>query len=529
MTVEGEISNWDLTYAGAYLDRKTASSSDYTDYSEAYDSLYSSVGGIAGYFYFQNAAGANIDPRQTVIGSDHFKKLSQELRLSSPQDKPFRVIAGLFYQRQSNLIHQDYQVTNLAPLLSVNGLPGTLWLTEQKRVDKDYAAFGEASYDLTETVTLTAGGRLFKYDNSLIGFFGFGRNPAFVQGAAGNPPPNAAGSSRTGVAGCLTTQGRTLRDAQLAGAVTTLLPAAVAGGPCTNLGDFVNGSVVPKRTKDTGFTHKVNLNWQASDDVMLYSTWSRGFRPGGINRRSTVAPYAADFLTNYELGIKSTLLDGMLRANATIYQQEWKSFQFSYLGANSFTEIHNGPNARIRGVEADLNLRPADGVNLTAAAAYTDAKTRRNLCAIDEPTFACTGAGNFIAAPKGTRLPVTPKFKINATARYAWDMGEMKPYVQALVAHQGSAASDIRTAVLEVFSGNTISPAALTGRLKAYTTANFAIGTEWGGFSGELFLQNAFDERAQLSRGSQCGSCYQRTYVYSDTPRTIGLRFGTKF
>ena len=530
MTVEGEISNWDLTYAGAYLDRKTASSSDYTDYSEAYDSLYSSVGGIAGYFYFQNAAGANIDPRQTVIGSDHFRKMSQELRISSPQDKPFRVIAGLFYQRQSNLIHQDYQVANLAPLLSVNGVPGTLWLTQQKRVDKDYAAFGEASYDITETLTLTAGGRLFKYDNSLIGFFGFGRNPAFIQGAAGNPPPNAAGSSRTGVAGCLTTQGRTLRDAQqIVGASRTLLPAAVAGGPCTNLGDFVNGSVVPKRTKDEGFTHKVNLNWQASDDLLLYSTWSRGFRPGGINRRSTVAPYAADYLTNYELGVKSTLLDGMLRANATIYQQEWKSFQFAFLGANSFTEIHNGPNARIRGIEADLNLRPADGVSLTAAAAYTDAKTKRNLCAIDEPTFACTGAGNFIAAAKGTRLPITPKFKINATARYAWDMGDMKPYVQALVAHQGSASSDIRTAVTEVFSGNIINPAALTGRLKAYTTANFAVGSEWGGFSGELFVQNVFDTRAQLSRGSQCGSCYQRTYVYSDTPRTIGIRLGTKF
>ena len=104
-------------------------------------------------------------------------KFSQELRVASPAEKPFRVIAGSFYQRQSNFIHQDYRVDNLAPEVSVNGFPGTLWLTQQKRVDRDYAVFGEASWDVVPTVTLTAGGRLFKYDNSLIGFFGFGRNP----------------------------------------------------------------------------------------------------------------------------------------------------------------------------------------------------------------------------------------------------------------------------------------------------------------------------------------------------------------
>ena len=58
----------------------------------------------------------------------------------------------------------------LAPLLSVNGRPGSLWLTQQKRVDKDYAAFGELTYDLTEKLTLTAGGRYYEYDNSLFAF-----------------------------------------------------------------------------------------------------------------------------------------------------------------------------------------------------------------------------------------------------------------------------------------------------------------------------------------------------------------------
>ena len=233
LTIEGKIGNWDVTYAGAYLDRKTSSSSDYTDYSEAYDSLYASVGGIAGYFYFQNAAGDTIDPRQQVIGSDHFKKLSQELRIASPSTERLRLVAGLFYQRQTNDIYQDYKVANLAPQLSVNGSPGTLWLTKQYRVDKDYAAFGELAFDITDNVTLTAGGRLFKYDNTLIGFFGFGRDPAFNQ-ITQLVAPNAAWSTRTGVAGCFTQNGVRLRAAQLAGqANTTLVPAAVSGSPCT--------------------------------------------------------------------------------------------------------------------------------------------------------------------------------------------------------------------------------------------------------------------------------------------------------
>jgi outer membrane receptor protein involved in Fe transport len=545
LTIEGRIGNWDLTYAGAYLDRKDNSSSDYTDYSEAYDQIYSSVGGIGGYFYFQNAAGNSIDPRQQVLGSDHFKKMSQELRIASPQDSPFRIVAGAFYQRQSNDIHQDYRVANLAPLLSVNGLPGTLWLTQQHRVDKDYAGFGEASYDILPTLTLTAGGRYYKYDNSLIGFFGFGRNPAFVQGAAGNPPPNAAGSTRTGVAGCFTTAGETLRNAQLAGHATTLLPAAVSGSPCTNLADFENGALVPKSTTGEGFLHRLNLTWKPSEGVLLYATWSRGYRPGGINRRADIQPYQADFLTNYEIGWKTTLADGALRLNGAIYQQEWKKFQFSFLGQNSFTEIHNGPDARIRGIEMDANFH-SGGFSFTAAGSYTDAKTKRNLCGYDDPTFTCTTAGpggaiNYVSAPAGIRLPITPRFKVNATARYSAPVGSGKAYIQGVIAHQSSAASDIRTKVFILALNDPTDPAtvanpanfynaaATLGRIPAYTTGDVSIGGDWGNFSIEAFVQNIWDERGQVSRFQECGSCGQRPYFVPISPRTIGIRTGVKF
>ncbi|MEZ0243144.1 MAG: TonB-dependent receptor [Sphingomonas sp.] len=516
LTIEGKIGNWDFTYAGAYLDRTTESSSDYTDYAEAYDQLYSSVGGIAGYFYFTNAAGNFVDPRQRVVGTDHFRKLSQEVRIASPAENRVRIVAGAFFQHQTNEIHQDYIVVGLDPALSVNGHPGTLWLTQQHRADNDYAAFGEVSFDVTPTVTLTAGGRVYSYDNGLIGFFGFGRNPA-------GPPYNAAGSSRTGVAGCFTQNGQSLRD----NPGGTLLPAEVAGSPCTNLAIFTNGGLAMKTTSDTGFLHRVNLTWKPSEDVLLYATWSRGYRPGGINRRGTIAPYAADFLTNYEIGWKTTLADGKLRFNGAVYQQDWDNFQFSFLGQNSFTEIHNGPNARIRGIEADINFR-SNGFSLTAAGSYTDAKTTQNLCAVDDPTYTCTSS--FIAAPVGTRLPVTPRFKGNVTARYEAEIQDgAKAYGQVVVAHQSSVTTDLRQAVAQAGTGNIVNPGALLGVMPAYTTVDFSVGMNWNDWSFETFMQNAFNERGQISRFQECGSCSQRPYAVYIRPMTVGFRIGTKF
>lgn len=523
LTIEGKLSNWDLTYAGAYLDRKIDSSSDYTDYAEAYDDLYSGVGGLAGYFYFLDNAGNTIDPTQHVIGRSHFTKMSHELRIASPSDKRLRLVAGLFYQRQYHRIHQDYQVTGLGAQVSVNGFPGTLWLTQQDRVDRDYAAFGEATFDVTDTVSLTGGIRGYKYNNSLIGFFGFGRNPGAGFTAS---PFNGAGSSRTGFIQCLTTTGAVLRD-NLGG---TIIAPVVPGSPCNNLADFSNGKVVPKRTKGDGFTFRLNGTWKVTPDHLLYATWSRGFRPGGINRRATIAPYDEDTLTNYELGFKTSW--GRFRLNGALFYQNWNSFQFSFLGQNSFTEIHNGPDARIKGVEIDLSWRPVPAFTLAASGAYTDAKTRRNLCGFDDPSFACTAPGpggqtNFISAPAGTRLPVTPKFKAAATARYEFPLASGTGHVQSVLAHQSSAASDIRQVVAG--TNGPVSPALGIGRLPGFTTLDLAVGIDWKKVTAELFVENIFDERAQLTRGVQCGQCFQRPYIVPNTPRTIGVRVGTKF
>ena len=530
LTIEGKVGMFDITYAGAYMHRPNKAISDYTGYADYYDAYYESVGGLAYYQYYLDDNDQLVDPRQYIDGSNNFKKTSQELRIASPGDRPFRVIAGAFYQRQTNDIFQDYRVDNLGALYSVNGSPGTLWLTKQERIDRDYALFGEASFDVTPQITLTGGGRLYKFNNTVFGFAGFGRNPAYFQGAEDNPPPNAVGSTRTGVAQCYTLSGDSLRDSQLNGTDTTLyLDGVLSGTPCINVGTFEDGKVKPKQSKDSGLTYRFNGTYKPRDGLMFYATWSKGFRPGGINRQPGLDPYDPDFLVNYELGWKTQF--GALRWNGAIYHQVWEKFQFSFLGENSLTVVQNGRDARINGLETDISY-VAGGLTLNAAAAYTDAKTKENICELaSDPTPNCDliiveddptteedeEERDVITAPKGTRLPVTPKFKFTTTARYAWDVGPGKAHVQASLVYKGKARSALKTA-----------DQAVTGNLPASTLVDLFAGYNWGNYSVELYGTNIFDNRNQLSRGLPCGAC---TYVLivPGRPRTIGLRAGMKF
>jgi outer membrane receptor protein involved in Fe transport len=420
------------------------------------------------------------------------------LRFTSPADAPLRFIGGLFAQRQSHNIEQNYIIDNIADSITVTGTNSNIWLTKQKRVDRDYAAFGELTYDLTEKLSLTGGLRYYKFDNSLQGFFGF----------------SSGYSSKTGEAACLNTDGTT-RKANPRG---TPVPILVDGSPCTN---------VDKSTSDTGFIHKLNATYKITDDVLLYATWSRGFRPGGINRRGTLPPYGSDKLDNYELGWKTTF--GAFRLNGAVFQEDWNNIQLSFLGANGLTEIRNAGVARIRGLEMDAGFRTG-GLSLNAGFSYNDAQIRRDFCAIANATFNCTTAGNSLLAASGSRLPVTAKVKGNAIARYEFPIADWDGHVQLAVNHIGSRRSDLRPAQNSI-----------KGNLDAYTTADFSIGVKKDVWDIEAFATNLFDTRGVVNTGVQCLETVCGTGVTASTPtggafydvlikpRVIGLKFSRDF
>lgn len=477
LTIEGKIGSWDVTLASGHLRRKTETQSDYSDYAYFYDAL-------AGYgAYFVDNANNFINPNQYINGIDRYKKTFGELRVSSPADAPLRVIAGLFYQRQSHNIEQHYIIDNLADSIQVPGTVDNIWLTKQLRVDRDYAAFGEASFDVTDKLTLTGGLRVYKYKNSLVGFFGF-NNPGY----SSNPSYLCQG------------------------------PSQVAGSPCTN---------VDKSTSDTDFIHKLNATYKFSDDALVYATWSRGFRPGGINRRGSLPPYGADELDNYELGWKTTF--GGFRWNGAVYQEDWNGIQLSFLGANGLTEIRNAGIARIRGVEMDLGYR-AGGFSINTGFSYNDATIRRDFCEIANATFDCSTPGNSLLAPTGSRLPTTAKFKGNAIGRYEFPVGAWNGHVQFAVNYIGSRRNDLRPV-----------QNAIKGNLAAYTTADLSVGVDAEGWKIDLFATNLFDKNGIVGTGVQCLETVCGTGITASTPtggafydtvirpRLIGLKFSRDF
>ena len=474
LTVQGKIGNLDLVYSGGYMHRTVNSEADYTDYSFWYDTLY-------GYgAYITDNAGNVIDPSQYIVAGDKFSKENHELRVSTAQDRSLRLVAGAFYERQTHDILQDYKINGISDLISVPGWPDTIWLTDQVRVDRDYAVFGELAYDILPDLTVTGGVRYFEADNSLKGFFGL----------------SAGFSSHTGISQC---------------AVPPPNPTPQYSVPCQNLNATVD---------EHGETHKVNLTWHIDDSRLLYATYSTGFRPGGVNRRSEFAPYKADTLTNYEVGWKTSWNGDMLRFNGALYWEDWNDFQFPFLGPNSLTIIANGGQARVKGSEFELVWLPTGGLTLTGSGAYNDAHLTADYCGTFAGGVVVTSCPGTAEAPKGTQLPITPLWKLNGTARYEFPLAGFKAHVQGAIVHQSGTWSDLRLA-----------ERSLLGKSKAYTTFDFTTGLEQDNWSVELFVENLFDDRAQLGRYAECtpGVCGYETYILTAQPRTIGLKFGQKF
>ena len=462
LTVEGKIGNFDITYAGAYMHRPTYGVSDYTEYADAYDAYYESSGGIANYLYFLDDAGES--RRSAPVHHRH-----QQLQKDQPRTahRFSRGQAAKVYRRRFLPASRERHFPGLSGRQSRRRLfrerdPGTLWLTKEKRIDRDRALFGEVSFDIMPQITLTGGGRYYKFNNTVFGFAGFGRNPLFIQDENGDPidpdscrmpftvrRPALPNASPQAAIRCANRRSN--------GTDTVLIGDPLSGTPCVNVGRFEDGEVKAKQSKGDGFTYKFNGTYKPRDGLMFYATWSKGFRPGGINRQPGLAPYKPDFLINYELGWKTSF--GPLRWNGAIYHQKWDKFQFSFLGENSLTVVQNGRGALIDGVETDVNY-VAGGLTLNAAAAYTNARVHGNACDVasdttpdcdmilveDDPTTAENEEErDIITAPSGRRLPVTPKFKITATARYSWGMGPGKAHAQASIVHQGSAPSYLKT------------------------------------------------------------------------------------
>jgi outer membrane receptor protein involved in Fe transport len=486
LTVEGKISNWDLVYSGGWFERKVGNLVDYSQYSIGYDAQ--AIANSYAYTRFIDASGHLLDNvTQYTANRDKYTKMSHELRVSSPAENRFRGTAGLFYQRQTDNIRAEFDVPNLPVFYEVAGQKNVYYLSQMDRTDRDYAAFADLTFDVTDKLKVNAGIREFWVNNTLYGFFGF----------------NNDGYSGSGEKICF-------------GPLVTT-PGVYTGGnqPCVNTN---------KKVVENGETHKINLQYQVTPDLMAYGTWSTGFRPGGNNRKPIAGSWRADTLANFELGWKSSWLDRRLRWNGAVFYEKWRDVQTSVQGQSGITAIVNAGDARVEGAETDVSWAVDDHLTLSASGTgLLRAEITTTFCAPTSqgvPLPTCTSPKD-VDAYAGTQLPVTPKVKVNATARYVFAVGEYKSFAQATVFHQSSTTYSLEAT--RFYAGDT----------PPFSTVDFSAGTGLNNWHLEAYIENAFDKRGQLGRNSECNDgvhyCLRNAHIYPIKPMQFGVKFGQKF
>jgi iron complex outermembrane receptor protein len=465
LVVEGKIGEMTLTYAGSDLDRESQQQADYSLYADAslspgYTSTYYSC--YVAYF------GGCEDPTILYTNDNEYERENHELRLVSSQENRFRWLVGAFYEDASHAFDSEWHVLGLSQLttdITGKGTPAAVeepdiyWTTDQVRANEETAFFGEVSFDFTDKLTASASTRYFDYDSSLDGFSG-----------------------------------------------TVWWPNRY--GPRVDDNTHLE-------TNHSDSVGKVSASYSFNEDIMVYGTWSEGYRPGGLNRvyGAAISPvYEPDFLESFEIGAKMMLLDNRLRLNIALYTQEWDDFQLSQINTDIsvLTLTDNVGNAESDGLELDGSYLILENWSVDFGLAYIDSTLSENYWATPSDEGSTPPQ-----AKKGTELPRVPDLKWNVSTRYTFDMLERGAFIQASYTYVGESYN--------LLYG--VSSTRDRAKQDDYAILNMAFGIDSGSWSGELFVTNATDERSEIFIN---GATYDDR-ITTSRPRTFGIRFRQKF
>jgi iron complex outermembrane recepter protein len=209
---------------------------------------------------------------------------------------------------------------------------------------KSYGIFGEAYWNVTDTIKVTAG---LRYNNdkkfvrarsTLASFFvPFGTANAF------DSPFVGSFDADPGIAGNQLFQERNV-----------------------NFGEFTGRFVV---------------DWQVSDSSLIYASYSRGYKSGGINPPlqpifAVPESFSPEFIDSFEVGSKNTFLDGTLRANITAFFYKYKSLQLSRIVAR--TSVNDNVDAEVYGVEGEFIFQPTRELAINVGASYLHTKVSQD-------------------------------------------------------------------------------------------------------------------------------------------------------
>jgi outer membrane receptor protein involved in Fe transport len=328
------------------------------------------------------------------------------------------------------------------------------------------------------------------------------------------------------------------------------------GGICTGpangvapYGTNLNNQAINSFT-DSGFRSRVNVSWKATDDLLLYATWSEGFRPGGFNRgtsqvlpsvnRTTTPPtqgprqyqiplfFKSDDLVNYEIGWKSTLMGNRVVFNGAIYNVKWDDVQAGIFapqaGFGNLTVSVNGPSYETKGIQMSVTALVSEGLTIDAAASYNKAELTNNPQFINNipgsPGFGQPITESWVGGPvsvvnvfgvAGDPAAMAPEIQANVRARYEWTTGSFDYYSQL-----GAVYMDER---------NSAANRLQSYRLDSYTDLSFAAGVAKDDWTVELVVANLTNRDTDEFYAS---SQFVET-TNQARPRTISVQFGYRF
>ena len=411
VNVDGNPANnrlpWDSRYVLADPDKSYATGNSFSDlknwgFSGVIDYDLSdtiALKSITAYRQLDWAAGLDADGSPLnflqLSFTMHQWQFSQEVQLlGKALDNKLNYVIGGYYFKEAGNLH-DY-VTFAEGQVQVDG-PNRLETA-------NYAAFGQIDYRPTEWLGLTIGGR---YTNEKKRFEG------------GQQELNGFNYK---LFGCSDANGNITPNGPFPLAPVTCQTGLGYPDPSNPVRVYVPGV---NRKKFSDFSPKFGLQLHPNDNVMVYGSWSRGYKTGGWTTRLTnpqgnVAPdFNEETATTTEIGVKSTLLDRKLQLNAAAFNTEYKGIQLNIQIGTSPT-IANAGNARIRGFELEAIAAPVRGLTVNASLGYIDAY----YTSVSPAAAAVGGPNQFQAGTVvGASLPKTPNWKTNIAPRYETRIG----------------------------------------------------------------------------------------------------------
>jgi iron complex outermembrane receptor protein len=284
-------------------------------------------------------------------------------------------------------------------------------------------------------------------------------------------------------------------------------------------GQFAYAPTTPSLSVGTShkWDSKAGVNYKLTDKVMLYANFAQGFRDGGSNSGFPASCYAngvpqayvPDTLNNFEIGWKSTSLGGRLLWNGAAYLMNWKDLQTIIYDVNICAPSSFNANvgqARIYGLESNLEFKVTQNWSLQAAGSYTDS----HLISTHYATF----EGNV-----GERLPFVPYFSYSFNVRYEHPLSsKLSGYGQFDLAHKGDMWDDLHV------EGSNGFPRMLQ---PSYSIMNlrFGLNPEGGHWLGEFYITNLTDKNAIVYTNTGNFDLRETT----NEPRVFGLRLNYRF